>query len=294
MVDLWMPEAERLTPSQPGGIPLLDGKPRVVWHSTESPQGNVAFRGVHAWLVKQSSEPHILWDPTTGRIGQYFPANRSARALRNDGTDRTNRTGKVTIQIEVMGRARYAPLKNSPCIGLEKILTWLDSLGVDRAWPAGLPPAPSKETYGVGTQWRSRTTWRTKGGHFGHVHVPNNTHNDPGEVDPTKFEKRGGIVSRSRKPKVSVARLAKAAAKDPNAAQGKVTFPADVKIVERALGAEGLLDKAYSDGHFGTMTVAAYSRWQKRLGYQGKDADGIPGSTSLKALGKKHGFKVGR
>jgi hypothetical protein len=59
---------------------------------------------------------------------------------------------------------------------------------------------------------------------------------------------------------------------------------------------EGLLSKRYSDGHLGTATLAAYSRWQERLGYRGRrpgqPADGMPGKTSLVALGAKHGFDV--
>jgi hypothetical protein len=46
------------------------------------------------------------------------------------------------------------------------------------------------------------------------------------------------------------------------------------------------------DGSFGSLTVNAYARWQKRLGYSGTAADGIPGMTSLKKLGAKHGFDV--
>lgn len=237
MVDLWMPGAERLTPSSPGGTPLQKGAPRVVWHTTESPQGDVAFKGVHGWLTKQGTEPTLLWDPSNGRIGQYFPANRSGRALANDGTDRTNRTGSITIQIEVMGRASAAPLKNGPTVGLDKILAWLDSLGIERTWPAGLPPAPSKENYGIKSPYRKRDIWRTKGGHYGHVHVPNNTHNDPGQVDPAKFAKK--VVSLTVKAfkhgsmyKTPLAKPLKLAARK---------APYDIAVVDLPAGKECLL-----------------------------------------------------
>lgn len=95
------------------------------------------------------------------------------------------------------------------------------------------------------------------------------------------------------KPVVELAKLVKAAKTDPSAKQGNQTYAAGVKIVETALLKEGLLDKKYaSDGSYGTVTVKAYSAWQKKLGYKGKDADGIPGATSLKKLGSKHGFTV--
>jgi peptidoglycan hydrolase-like protein with peptidoglycan-binding domain len=55
--------------------------------------------------------------------------------------------------------------------------------------------------------------------------------------------------------------------------------------VERALNAEGLLSSGAIDGHFGTSTISAYAAWQRSLGYSGLDANGIPGPTSLTALG---------
>lgn len=94
-------------------------------------------------------------------------------------------------------------------------------------------------------------------------------------------------------PTVSVAKLIKAAKADPKAKQGHQTYAAGVRIVEKALRAAGYLDTRYaSDGSFGTLSVAAYSKWQHHLGYTGKAADGIPGIKSLKALGTKYGFKV--
>ncbi|MEK8170586.1 peptidoglycan-binding protein [Streptomyces sp. M19] len=62
--------------------------------------------------------------------------------------------------------------------------------------------------------------------------------------------------------------------------------------MEKALVAEGLLAKSLADGHFGTATVDAYAAWQRRCGYSGKSADGIPGKTTLTKLGSAHGFKV--
>ncbi|MBA0054304.1 peptidoglycan-binding protein [Streptomyces sp. AJS327] len=90
---------------------------------------------------------------------------------------------------------------------------------------------------------------------------------------------------------VDLSDLVKAARSNPSAKGQPVTY-SGVKVVEKALQAEGLLSGTYVDGHFGTTTVAAYAAYQRNLGYQGKDADGIPGSASLKKLGAKHGFKV--
>lgn len=94
------------------------------------------------------------------------------------------------------------------------------------------------------------------------------------------------------KPKVSLAHVVHAARHDPPAAQGHTTYRAEVLLVEKALKAEGLLASQYVDGSFGSLTLNAYARWQKRLGYSGTAADGIPGMTSLRKLGERHGFTV--
>ncbi|URN11383.1 LysM peptidoglycan-binding domain-containing protein [Streptomyces radiopugnans] len=93
------------------------------------------------------------------------------------------------------------------------------------------------------------------------------------------------------RPTVDLSRLQAAARTDPPSSGQRVTY-SGVRIVEDALVKEGLLARSLADGHFGTATLTAYSRWQQRLGYRGADADGIPGRTSLERLGDKHGFTV--
>ncbi len=104
-------------------------------------------------------------------------------------------------------------------------------------------------------------------------------------------------VSVAAKPKpaatyVDLSNVIAAAKRDPGLRQGGTTHKADAIRVERALHAEGLLNAAWVDGSFGTMTRKAYARWQKRCGYYGSAADGIPGSASLKKLGARHGWRV--
>jgi CHAP domain len=95
--------------------------------------------------------------------------------------------------------------------------------------------------------------------------------------------------------RVSLSALVKAAKSDPDRPQGGTTPGAveDVKIVEKALKHEGLLPSTYAkDGSFGSLTVEAYAKWQRQCGYSGKDADGIPGESSLKRLADRYGFRV--
>lgn len=128
----------------------------------------------------------------------------------------------------------------------------------------------------------------------------------PGKVDPRGFDwqaLRARIAKRLDSapprvtpapvtPSVDLSRLIAAARSNPPARGTPVTYGAGVRLVEAALVDEGLLARAYSDGHFGTATVRAYGRWQERCGYTGRAADGIPGRDSLRRLGLKHGFKV--
>ncbi|MFE4057392.1 peptidoglycan-binding protein [Streptomyces sp. NPDC059096] len=113
----------------------------------------------------------------------------------------------------------------------------------------------------------------------------------PGE---TSLRKLLGTLPTAPKPaakSVSVSKLVAAAKSDPAKSGTPVSY-AGTRIVEEALAAEGLLARKYVDGHFGSQTKAAYAAWQRRCGYLGLDADGIPGRASLDILARRHGFTV--
>ncbi|MGW5126672.1 peptidoglycan-binding protein [Streptomyces sp. NPDC004069] len=141
---------------------------------------------------------------------------------------------------------------------------------------------------GPGPDWSDADTlsyqkWQKKLGYSGA-----DADGVPGEASLTKLL---GKLPTAATAQVSLSKLIAAARTDPPKAGTPVSY-AGVKTVEAALAAEGLLAKSYVDGHFGTTTVKAYAAWQRRLGYTGRDADGIPGSTSLTKLAAKHGFTV--
>jgi hypothetical protein len=181
---VWIPEAEDLAAAGTSGA-MLGGPPRVVWHTTEAPSGKTAagrdyFDLMHRVLTGKQAEPHILYDPLTDRLGQYFPLNRSARALRNDtatGTS-TNKTGEVCIQIEVVGYASK-PFTSywKPGPNFAALMRAIRSWGIPDVWPGG---GMSRAGESVS---RSLTTWKTRAGHYGHCHVPGNTHWDCGAID---------------------------------------------------------------------------------------------------------------
>ncbi|WP_053740171.1 peptidoglycan-binding protein [Streptomyces sp. NRRL WC-3618] len=155
--------------------------PRAVWHTTESPAGGDYFTSVAAFLIRAGVEPQVIYCPVTDRLGQFGPLNLSSRALKNDGTKRTNRTGKVCIQIEVLGRASapwtkgFDP-KAKP--NFQRLLTAIRAHDIPDVWPVGALPA----TAAAATE-RPRTTWENKGGHYGHSQIPGQDHWDPGALD---------------------------------------------------------------------------------------------------------------
>ncbi|MCP2336430.1 peptidoglycan-binding domain-containing protein [Actinomadura rupiterrae] len=94
-------------------------------------------------------------------------------------------------------------------------------------------------------------------------------------------------------PSVDMEAVVKAAQIDPRRPDSTLTpgAKASVLLVERALSDRHLLDKKWVDGYFGTMTVDAFAKYQKSLGYTGLGANGLPGKASLTKLGEGR-FKV--
>lgn len=190
MGQLWVPGFERLKPSSPGGTSDYPDNPaRAVAHTTECPPGghggdpNYWFHQMHRVLIGKKAEPDLLYDPVTDHGGQYFPLNATGRALQNDGGIRTNRVGKVCIQIEFVGYASRPFTRTwKPGPNFEAMMDAIRSQGVADAWPSGDPPA-----YPAGHDERSRSVWMSRGGWFGHSQIPSNIHGDPGAIDTRAF-----------------------------------------------------------------------------------------------------------
>jgi hypothetical protein len=300
MGEIWIKEAERLGDGSIGGAMDSPSAPgRVVWHTTESGHGDVSFKNVGDYLRAIGAEPHFLYDPTTDRLGQYGPIAESARALKNDGITRTNRTGRVCIQIEVLAKASKPFTEYwKPGPNFRALMRAIRSWGVPDVWPAGALAG----VYGDPNAKRNRTTWATKGGHYGHANVPGNDHWDPGQIDKAAIFKAAPKstptpppstpAKPATKPVVSLAHILAARKADVPAATGHTTYPAEVKIVEAALKAEGFLSSTYaSDGSWGTSTDGAYDRFRREvMKLTGSDATGEPGLASLKKLAARHNF----
>lgn len=320
------------TQSIGGAMDHPESGPRFTWHTTESPAGASYFESVALYLMRVASEPQVIYDPLSDKIGQFGPLNLSARALKNDGARRTNREGKVNIQVEVLGKAASPWTKGFGAASkpnYQKLLAAGRAFGIPDEWPAGKPPA-----YPNGKSPRSRTIWQSKAGHYAHAQVPGNDHGDPGAIDtaivpgkpPTDTggspsspdtgtytvkkgdtlfsiaEKYGttvaALVSLNKlkdADSLSVGQKLKLPASKP-AAPKYEPFPGSsffhggrhspvITAMGRRLVAEGC--GAYISGPGPDWTNAdreSYRRWQKKLGYTGSDADGIPGKTSWDKL----------
>jgi LysM repeat protein len=177
-----------------GAMDYPSNPARAVWHTTESPAGASYFLSVGAYLIRVASEPQVIYDPVSDKLGQFGPLTSSARALQNDGARRTNREGRVCIQVEVLGRAA-SPWTNgfNPADkpNFRKLLAAMRAHGIPDVWPAGAPLATAAA---VAKKARNRTTWQSKGGHFSHGQVPNNSHWDPGAIDISIVPGKAAVV----------------------------------------------------------------------------------------------------
>jgi hypothetical protein len=149
----------------------LGGPFKIVHHTTE---GSTA-QGAFDTFEEKRSDPHFTVDSTT--IFQHIDTGVAARALKNPpGGVETNRDSAV--QIEVVGFAgqakSLATLKN-----VARLCRWIEMThGVPKVWPNGLPKPPHNG-HDPGGHNRNSVNWDTKGGHYGHSQVPENTHWDP-------------------------------------------------------------------------------------------------------------------
>ena len=151
--------------------PYVGGPFKIVHHTTEGSSANGAFNAFRT----NGSDPHFTVDSTT--IYQHIDTDMAARALRNNqGGVQTNKDS--AIQIEVVGFAgrtkSRATLEN-----VAKLCRWIEKThGVPKVWPNGFPK-PAVGGQDPGGHNRNAANWDTKGGHYGHCHVPENIHWDP-------------------------------------------------------------------------------------------------------------------
>jgi hypothetical protein len=152
--------------------PHLGGPFKIVHHTTEGSSAQGAFDAFR----RNRSDPHFTVDGNA--IFQHVDTSMGARALRNEpGGVQTNRDG--AIQIELVAFA-HVPKDVRALTNVARLCRWLEMTHqVPRDWPAGFP-RPAKNGRDPGGHNRDPAIWDAQSGHYGHCHVPENTHWDPG------------------------------------------------------------------------------------------------------------------
>lgn len=231
---LWIDGFERLKPSKAGGEITSKLGPRAIWHTVEAPAGTEKmFRRMVDVLTGKSAEPHILIDPVTDRAGQFFPLDLSGRALKNDGSRQTNRTGVVCIQIEVMGYAAD-PFTNDdtwhPGPNWNALMDALRAWEIPDLFPMGRPP----KYPGASVRDRDIYYGEDSAGHYCHANIPGNDHGDPGAIAPARLFALGRKTPSKPTPEPEdnpLAALTDADAAKIGAAVAKAIYPGDQKLV---------------------------------------------------------------
>lgn len=151
----------------------LGGPFKIVHHTTEGS----SMEGAVSTFSKNRSDPHFTVDAT--RIVQHIDTAEAARSLRNEaGGVQTNRDSAV--QIELVGFA-HLPKDPQALANVARLCRWIESVhGVPCDWPAGVPRTANSRGQDPGGHNRDQKTWDNVSGHFGHCHVPENDHWDPG------------------------------------------------------------------------------------------------------------------
>lgn len=200
MAYAWMPEARRIRAQADGG-PLAGGAPRAVWLTLGTMPGAVSVQSAAQRLISERRPCHLIWDPVTGELAQLISVLRAGRALGaadhldwapgqvRAQPDNVNAEGRVCVQIGVLGHPAE-PFTGLPLVGLDAIVNWLDSWGVERRWPSGRPEA-YRGSNGRGGR-RNRAQW-ARGGHFGASQVPGCDNAGPGAIDIDRITKVTGM-----------------------------------------------------------------------------------------------------
>lgn len=210
MAHAWMPEASRIRAKADGG-PLIGGAPRAVWLTLGTAPGAVSVQSAAQRLIGERRPCHLVWDPLTGDVAQLVSVLRAGRALgavdhldwapgrvRVD-SENVNAEGRVCVQIGVLGHPGE-PFTSGALAGIETIISWLDSWGVPRRWPAGPPEGYRLDVLASAAAIagrRSRVAW-ARGGHFGASQVPGCENAGPGAIDIDRITGPHGLPGRAR------------------------------------------------------------------------------------------------
>ncbi|RSN64407.1 endolysin [Streptomyces sp. WAC 04229] len=246
--------------------------------TAEAPLDLVPFANLKGFFTGSGKgrAPQILWDPFTGAFAQFFPATSRSKAVFDaPGGTRTNRAGRVVIQIEALffphcrvnGKV-FPRLVDTPCKGWGDLHAWVSSWDVPDAWPMGRPTSLSRNTCPA-------DKWRTQGGWYAHAHVPENDHVDPGSWPAFGSQPPPSSHTEPQFEPFPGASFFQAGRQSP------IIGGMHGRLVAKDC------DRYTSSTRFdvwGPGDVRSYIAWQQKLGFEGRAADGIPGRLSWDRL----------
>jgi Uncharacterized protein conserved in bacteria (DUF2272)/N-acetylmuramoyl-L-alanine amidase len=171
----------------PGIGAYADGPFKIIHHTTEGGSAS----GAIATYKETRNYPHFTVEEDA--VYQHVDTNSAVTALEHRrGTIETNRSH--AIQIELVGFAGR-PKSRTALRTMAALCRWLEQQhDVPAVWPNGFPypPVDGKRPNVVFN--RDATNWQTKGGHYGHCHVPNNSHWDPGYTADEVAQVMSGVA----------------------------------------------------------------------------------------------------
>jgi hypothetical protein len=193
-------------PGTTTGGSYTSGPFKIVHHTTEGS----TYQSARNAYRDHNSPPHFTVDSTT--IYQHIDTGQAARALRNPpGGVQTNRDS--AIQIEVVAFAGQ-PKNGQTLRQVARLCRWIEQTHVvPQVWPNGFP-RPPREGRDPGSHNRDAAAWNSQGGHYGHCHVPENTHWDPaytGEEVGIIFSSTNGDADALAPENIAISRMSRSA-----------------------------------------------------------------------------------
>lgn len=186
----------------PGAEPMAGGDRRgITVHDEGQTRSAAQRRGDITWLADYTNARrisyHLDYNPDTGQWIQMIPFNYAARSMVGGDVDgrgnSANKAGRYNIQICLAG---YNVSHGGPKPNWKKAKNlWVLAELIDRY----RIPLRVRSQWG-GKASRSRKAWMA-GGIQGHVHGPNDTHTDCGDVDIPEMLRQARKQQRERRAK---------------------------------------------------------------------------------------------
>jgi N-acetyl-anhydromuramyl-L-alanine amidase AmpD len=152
---------------------------KICWHTTEGAN----LDGAVSTLASARSAAHFVIDPKSGDVTQCVPLDQAARSLEHPSGPETNRAN--VIQIEVVGFSTIGEAQKHGAPA-ERAVPNFDAAAYRRLAALAVLIEHRHPVPRHARPFRKPEKFTGQGfvdfaGHCGHVHVPGNSHTDPGQ-----------------------------------------------------------------------------------------------------------------